>query len=158
MKKLIIVRHSIAEPSAQRVDRNRVLTPRGIERAERLALELLERIDFIPEFWVTSHANRAMHTATLFAEAFGCIEKITLKKSMYTFSATDLLAAIKAFPEAYNTAIVFTHNNAAIETIEVLSNQALRNFKPCSIGVLSFHQNEWQTIRDGNLLKIEDKN
>lgn len=151
MKNLIIVRHAKSSWAKNVEDKNRALTSGGIERAKAHAGILKNHLDFDPEYWVSSHAMRALHTAVIFADEFQHIDNLKIQKSLYTFSATELRNAIHNFPDVLESAIIFGHNDACHQLIIELLGEHLPEFKTASVACIEFKQNRWENISDGEL-------
>lgn len=151
MKRLIIVRHSKAVHDSGLRDQDRTLTPKGVERAYLMAQELKKTIDVSPEYWLSSYANRALHTAMIFAGEFGQKNKVKISESLYTFDQGEMLSVIKKIPTVIESAIIFGHNMAAINTVSYLSGEYIRDFKPGSVAVLEAQQAQWGDFAEARL-------
>lgn len=157
MKKLIIVRHSKANKQPEREDKQRSLAGEGVKRAKKIAQLVHRKLAFTPEYWLSSYANRALHTSMIFAEEFDCIGKVKVSKELYTFSATDLLQEINKIPDVISSAIVFGHNTAVIDLINHLTGSDLKEFKPGSVAYIQLHQYRWGGIATGDLKLLVTK-
>ena len=157
MKRLIIVRHAKSAWDSPVKDYNRHLTAEGIQRAEVHAKLLKERIDFVPELWLSSFANRALHTAVIFADTFNNLQHLKIKKALYTFNSENLIAEIKNLPDEVDSVILFSHNEACHETVEDLSAQNIPHFKTASAAFIEFSQDQWSSVSAGKLNFIISK-
>lgn len=154
MKSLIIVRHAKSSWKEDVNDRDRALLPRGIVRANQVAQILKNRLDIEPEYWASSPANRAIHTAIIFARVFERLEHLKITESLYTFSDEYLLDTIKKIPNVIDSAIIFGHNDACIDLINSISDSNIDAFKTAHVAVISFNQNRWEDIANGKLKEI----
>jgi phosphohistidine phosphatase len=100
MKKLYLVRHSIAEsfsPTGQ--DAGRRLSAAGIERARRMVAHL-KSFHVSPSAIVASPYERAQQTASLLAEGLGFEESIEKDRRLIpTGNVRDVAALIQEFRE-----------------------------------------------------------
>lgn len=151
MKRLIIVRHAKSAWDSPVKDYNRHLTAEGIQRAEEHARMLKEKLDFVPELWISSFANRALHTAVIFADVFENIHQLKIKKPLYTFNSENLIAEIKNLSDEVDSVILFSHNEACHETVEDLSSQNIPHFKTASVAFIEFSQEQWSSVSAGKL-------
>ncbi|MDO5656014.1 MAG: histidine phosphatase family protein [Flavobacteriaceae bacterium] len=151
MKKLIIVRHAKSSWDLPIDDHDRALMEKGILRARNHAKILKNQLDFEPEFWISSSAVRALSTAVIFAEEMNRIQELKIDNNLYTFSASSLISEILHFPDSHESAILFGHNDACLETIRQLSNDSIPYFKTAEIALIEFEQNSWKSISNGRL-------
>lgn len=151
MKKLIVVRHAKSSWAKNVEDRNRSLTVKGIERAQTHAKILRDNLDFSPEFWVSSPAVRALHTATIFANEFKCTDNLRVQEGLYVFNKEELKSCIKSFPDVLDSAIFFGHNDACQQLLKDFCFNYDYEFKTSSIAVVSFKQNRWENVTSGEL-------
>jgi len=92
LKTICLVRHGEAAPEKSDMqDIDRPLTKTGIKDIERVAKKLAKSKK-IPDLLITSSAQRALHTAALFAERFGCsTESLVIESALYDQENTDIL-------------------------------------------------------------------
>ncbi len=152
MKKLLLVRHAKSSWEKNVSDKDRPLTDGGVHFAGGMVRKLHEEIDFTPQFWACSYANRAMHTATIFAEYFEQIHDLKISKELYTFYSEDILLYIENLPNDVESAILFGHNNALFETINVLSNTFVNKFSTANVAFLQFNTDDWYNCKNGKLV------
>ncbi|MDO5509839.1 MAG: histidine phosphatase family protein [Weeksellaceae bacterium] len=150
MKHLIIVRHAKSSRELDVEDFDRPLTESGVERATKHAAEIKKYLDFSPEVWWSSHANRALHTAVIFAREFDTLEKLVVKENQYTFSPGQLLDVVQSLPES-KSAILFGHNDACFGLAQMLTGQRISEFKTASAAVIELPDVAWKDINHGNL-------
>ncbi|MGI9527869.1 MAG: SixA phosphatase family protein [Weeksellaceae bacterium] len=158
MKKLILVRHAKSDWSNGLMDKDRPLKSRGITRAMYHAGLLLDHLDYVPEYWASSYATRALHTATIFANKFDHINNLKIHKELYTFSSEDLESYITTIPNVIDSAILFGHNEALIDVINSLTSAGLEEFKTASCAIITFNQNRWEEVGNGKLISIISQN
>lgn len=157
MKKLIIVRHAKSSWEDEISDKNRPLTPAGIDRAKHHAQLLSAHLDDMPKYWVSSFAIRALHTAVIFSSEFNQVENLRIQESLYTFLSGELQQAIAQFPNDVDSAILFGHNDACHQTIVDYTGVYIREFKTASLACIEFDKNDWEDISNGQLKFIISK-
>ena len=157
MKNLILVRHAKSSWDLPVEDHHRSLQENGIRRAELHAKLLKNHIDFTPEFWATSFATRALHTAVIFANQFQRLAELNINKNLYTFSPRGVLSEIANFSNGVDSAIIFGHNDAFHQTVNKLSGKHIAAFKTASVASITFDPNSWDNVANGKLNFIISK-
>ena len=111
MKRIIIFRHgksSWAHPGLEDVDRP--LLNKGEQRTRNVA-EKLSALNISAGIIVTSHAVRALRTATIAAEIFNISNKsIIVDPNLYHASADAIWDVIFSLPDDINSVMLFGHN------------------------------------------------
>ncbi len=158
MKNLILVRHAKSEWEKNVRDKDRPLTEKGVHFAGGMVRKLSEEINFTPKLWMTSYAIRATHTALIFAEYFEQIHELKIRKELYTFSAEDILLFIENLPNEADSVILFGHNNAFFEVVNLLSKETIDQFGTANVVYLQFAQKEWENCNNGKLVFHLSKN
>ena len=97
MKTLYIVRHAKSSWEYEGInDIDRPLKKRGINDAYLVSGVLQKKIE-TPAVFVSSCANRALHTAMIFSYAFNYpLANLKISKSLYSFSDGYLIKTVKA--------------------------------------------------------------
>lgn len=146
MKKIYIFRHAKSSwADVGMRDFDRPLNARG-KRDAPLMGKLLRNRGIVPDFVVSSPANRAQTTARLVAAEVGFpLENIVLDASIYEASMEEVLSAIQSLPEGVNTVFLFGHNPALTYLANYFNPEELvMNVPTCGvITVLSEVQNWW---------------
>ena len=103
MKTLYIVRHAKSSWAYKGIeDIDRPLKKRGIKDAHLMSKFLSKKIEKTDVF-VTSSANRALHTAIIFCEKFSFPHaNLQIKRQLYSFSDGYLEKTIKALDDIIN--------------------------------------------------------
>jgi len=111
MKRVVIVRHAKAVPYGYDDDFTRDLTERGVNDAQRIAKEL-KKMGISPDTMISSPANRAFQTATIFAETMDFDKKMIseIENIYHGLTTSGFLGLIKELPENAKTAFFFGHN------------------------------------------------
>ena len=151
-KELFILRHAKSswdEPGVDDVDRS--LTPRGISDAHVMASRLKKQLNNL-DLILASHANRATHTATIFAEVIGFpLSNVKISSKIYEISEGQLVSIVKALPDELTRVLIVGHN----PTFTYFANKYLRegidNLPTAGIVGLSFNTGSWCDISRDNL-------
>lgn len=154
MKNLILIRHAKSSWDAPLEDKDRPLSKRGITDAHLMAGNVDE---YLPKSFVvwSSTAKRAKNTAYIFAENLSIpVENIVFKDDLYTFDAQGLESAIKNCNNQFDNLILFGHNDAITNFVNIFGNRAVDNVPTAGFVSLSFEENDWQEIRKGKIEKV----
>ncbi|RPH31839.1 MAG: histidine phosphatase family protein [Bacteroidales bacterium] len=151
-KELIVIRHAKSswdEPNTD--DADRALISRGIADAYAMAnrqKKILKSIDLV----LTSHANRATHTATIFAGIIGYpYEKIKLSSKLYEISEHQLISIVKSLPNDLSRVIIVGHNPTFTYFVNKYLKSPIDNIPTAGMVGLSFHTDSWSDISKDNL-------
>ena len=147
MKTLILVRHGKSSWDNSDVsDENRPLMSKGIMDAKRTAHLLHQEWVSPPQIWKTSIANRSMHTAILFAKEFNQVGKIRIHDELYTFDGNTLLRFIQLLNNEAESAILFVHNPATTQVVNLLGEQEFNNIPTSGTVVLKLNVDSWSNL------------
>ena len=151
-KELFILRHAKSswdEPNVDDVDR--ALTPRGVNDAHTIAnrqKKLLKGVELI----LTSHANRATHTATIFADVIGYpFDKIKISANLYEISEVQLISIVNALPYELARVLIVGHNPTFTYFVNRYLKIPIDNIPTAGIVGLSFNATTWKDISRDNL-------
>jgi len=151
-KELFILRHAKSswdEPNKDDIDR--ALTTRGITDAYSIAnrtKKKLHNVDLI----ISSHANRAIHTATIFAGVMDfSIEKLNLTSKIYEASEIQILQMIKEFSDDHKSILIVGHNPSFTYLANRFLKSSIDNLPTSGIVGLSFNSSTWKEIGKENL-------
>ena len=108
MKTLYIVRHAKSSWEYEGIkDIDRPLNKRGINNAYLISSVLNKKIA-CPDVFISSCANRALHTAMIFSYTFNYpLTNLKISKSLYSFSDGHLIKTVKALDDGFDSAIIF---------------------------------------------------
>jgi phosphohistidine phosphatase len=153
MKNLILIRHAKSSWDAPLSDKDRPLSNRGINDAHLMAGEVNALLPKSFIVW-SSTAQRAKNTAYIFAENLSIpIETIIFRDDLYTFDEGKLEKIIKACNNQFDNLILFGHNDAITNFVNIFGNRAVDNVPTSGFVSLSFDQNDWKDIRKGKINK-----
>jgi phosphohistidine phosphatase len=145
MKELLIIRHAKSSwNNAFSGDFERPLNDRGHRDAPRMAEKMKLRGVNIQAF-LSSTANRALTTATYFAEAYGKTKNdILLLPQLYHAPELVFYKVIKTIPADITTAAVFSHNPGITEFVNGLTETRIDNMPTCGIFAIQSESNSWE--------------
>lgn len=144
MKELLIIRHAKSSwANAFSSDFERPLNDRGHKDAPRMAEKLLARGIAIQAF-LSSTANRALTTATYFAEAYSKKKNdILLLPELYHAPELVFYEVIEQIPSSIQTAAIFSHNPGITDFVNSLTNTRIDNMPTCGIFAIKIPITNW---------------
>ncbi len=156
MKTLYIVRHAKSSWKYEGIDDiDRPLKKRGINDAHMMA-NLLKNTIERPDVFVSSSANRALHTGIIFGTTFKYpLANLKISKSLYSFSDGYLVKTIKALDDAFDSAIIFSHNHGINDFVNSYGNQFINNVPTCGIVGIKFDNEHWKSVKKGTTFLTE---
>jgi len=156
MKTLYIVRHAKSSWKYEGInDCDRPLKKRGIKDAYSLSKKLKDKIER-PDVFVSSSANRALHTAIIFSNQFKYpFANLKISKSLYNFSDGYLAKTIKALDNGFDSAIIFSHNHGINDFVNSFGNKTIENVPTCGIVGIKFDTKHWKSIKKGKTFLVD---
>ncbi|CAM1339625.1 SixA phosphatase family protein [Tenacibaculum aestuarii] len=156
MKTLYIVRHAKSSWEYDSVkDIDRPLKERGINDAHLLSKYLAKKINK-PDVFLSSSANRALHTAVIFCENFGYpLSNLKIKRQLYNFSDGYLVKTVKALDDSFDSAIVFSHDHGINSFVNKFGNKPIAHVTTCGVVGIQFDTKHWKDIKKGSTILIE---
>ena len=147
MKRVIIVRHAKAVSYGYDDDFTRDLTDRGVKDAQRIGEEL-KKMKITPDVMISSPANRALQTATIFAENMNfnkknIVEIEDIYNGLNTFGFLDL---IQKLPDEAKTAFFFGHNPSFQYYANNLTERFHDEMPTCSTVAIDFNVDSWKKV------------
>ena len=151
MKTIYIVRHAKSSWEYEGIqDFDRPLNKRGIEDAYLVSKLLMEKIEK-PDILVSSFANRALHTAMIFAENFKFpVNHLFIKKSLYNFSDGYLTKTVLALDDAYDSAMIFSHEHGISAFVNKYGNKNVDLIPTCGVVGIKFDIPHWKNLKKGD--------
>jgi phosphohistidine phosphatase len=145
MKNLLIIRHAKSSwDSFTQQDFDRPLNDRGNRDAPVMAKRLLKREVEIDAF-VSSPANRALSTATYFAEAYGKKHKHIIQvESLYHAEVNVFYKVVDELDDDFKTVAIFSHNPGITEFVNSLTNTRIDNMPTCGIFAVKAGIKSWK--------------
>ncbi|MDX1301447.1 SixA phosphatase family protein [Photobacterium sp.] len=153
MKQLFLLRHAKSswdDPTLD--DHDRPLNKRGMRNASAM-VERLNALLATPQRVVTSSAIRAQQTAHIFAQGLANTPELEISTELYTESAFELLAQIKATDDRLKRVMMVCHNPAINDLMNMLGFE-IENVPTCGIIVFGFNVSSWQELGNGKVIPI----
>ncbi|MEN8124072.1 MAG: histidine phosphatase family protein [Bacteroidota bacterium] len=156
MKTLYIVRHAKSSWEYEGIkDIDRPLKKRGIDDAYLISTVLQKKID-TPSVFVSSCANRALHTAMIFSYTFNYpLANIKISKSLYSFSDGYLIKTVKALDDGFDSAIIFSHDHGISDFVNKYGHKIIDHVSTCGVVAIEFKTSHWKNIKRGKTLFTE---
>lgn len=152
-KTLIILRHaksSWAEPGVQDFDRS--LESRGVKDITMMAGKVKAKVSELEAIF-SSPAERAIHTAMLFAQTVGFPQlKIRVRKDLYTVGHLQFRDMVKAFNNDLSTVMVVGHNPTLTDFVNLFLDRPIDNVPTSGIVGLTFSAKKWEDIEQKTLI------
>lgn len=144
MKTVYFVRHaksSWENPGLK--DRDRPLNKRGKRDAPFMG-KLLHGRGVQPGKIISSPANRALTTATYFAEAFGLKKSdILVIDQLYEAYSEDVIRILNGLSEEWDTVLLFGHNPTFTEVANMFAQKFISNIPTCGIARVDDPVENW---------------
>jgi len=147
MKRVVIVRHAKAVPYGYDDDFTRDLTDRGVNDAHKIGTEL-KKMGITPDAMISSPANRAIQTATIFAETLDFDKKniVEIEHIYQGLTTSGFLSLIQKLSEEAKTAFFFGHNPG----FQYFAGNLLERFNDdmptCSTVAIDFNLDSWKKV------------
>ncbi|MBL4606094.1 MAG: histidine phosphatase family protein [Flavobacteriaceae bacterium] len=156
MKTLYIVRHAKSSWKYESVnDIDRPLKERGINDAELMSNFLSEEIDR-PDVFISSVANRALHTGVIFCRNFNYpLSNLKIKKELYSFSDGYLVKTVKALDDSFDSAIIFSHDHGINTFVNKYGSKPIAHVSTCGVVGIRFDEKHWKNVKKGTTILIE---
>lgn len=156
MKTLYIVRHAKSSWEYKGIeDIDRPLKKRGIKDAHLISKELSKNISR-PDVFVSSSANRALHTAVIFCENFEYpLSNLKIRKQLYSFSDGYLVKTVKAFDDGFSSAIIFSHDHGINTFVNKFGSKPIAHVPTCGVIGIQFEEKHWKNIKKGTTIMSE---
>ena len=145
MKKLYIVRHAKSSWEYQNIgDIDRPLKKRGINDAHLMSKVLAKKMER-PDFFISSVANRALHTAVIFCQNFNYpFSHLKIKKELYSFSDSYLVKTVKALDDSFDSVIIFSHDHGINTFVNKFGSKPIAHVPTCGVVGISFEEKHWK--------------
>lgn len=150
-KKLYIIRHAKSSWDYENIsDIDRPLKLRGIRNAYEMARRLkIERS--IPNTFISSPANRAMHTANIFINVFEIShENLKIDHRLYGNGLDAIIELIQAQPSNINKLAIFGHNPDFSLVARYFAKNPIYELPTCGVAIFTFDCKDWKEIGKGN--------
>jgi len=143
MKKLLLVRHAKAEKDTAARDFDRPLKYIGMQDAGFMADRIKDK-SIVPEFIITSPAQRTKTTAEIFADHLG-LPEAGENKAIYEASEKTLLKVINGFSDKYSFIALVGHNPGIAYILQYLTGET-REVHTSTVALIDFETDDWGSI------------
>jgi phosphohistidine phosphatase len=146
-KELFIVRHAKSSWDIENIsDIDRPLSLRGIRNAYEMARRLkIERN--VPEVFISSPANRALHTAAIFVTVFELqYEKLRIDTRLYGHCMPDMVDILASQPADIRKIMIFGHNPDLTEFARLFAKKPIFDLPTCGLVQFTFNCKNWSEI------------
>ncbi|WP_298778797.1 histidine phosphatase family protein [uncultured Polaribacter sp.] len=156
MKTLYIVRHAKSSWKYKEIeDIDRPLKQRGIKDSHLISKFLSKEIKR-PDVFISSSANRALHTAVIFCENFKYpLSNLKIRRQLYNFSDGYLVKTVKALDDDFNSAIIFSHDHGINTFVNKFGSKPIAHVATCGVIGIEFEENHWKNIKKGKTFMAE---
>ena len=156
MKTLYIVRHAKSSWEYEGIkDIDRPLKKRGINDAHLMSKFLSKEISK-PDVFVSSSANRALHTSVIFCRNFEYpLSNLKIKSQLYSFSDGYLVKTVKALDDGFSSAIIFSHDHGINTFVNKFGDKPIAHVSTCGIIGIKFEEKHWKNIKKGKTVLVE---
>ena len=146
-KILHIARHAKSSWDFEDIsDIDRPLNPRGVQSAYLMAKRFGMK-NKLPDLVITSPANRALHTAVIYARVIKMPwEKILINENIYTGNAGEIIDVIESVDNTHDILMVIGHNPAFTSLANHFVGDQIDNIPTAGIVSLTFQENSWAGI------------
>ena len=146
MKTLILCRHAKSDWPEGVMDSKRPLKERGIKDAHRQA-QLLNERGVVLDRIMSSHANRAISTARIFAKELGYKLPIQEEPSLYHQGLGNLISLVQELPQEINSVMLFGHNPTMEQTVQFfLRAERSIGMPTCAMACIEFSISSWNSL------------
>ena len=151
-KVLHLVRHAKSSWDYEGIaDIDRTLKSKGIQNAYEISRKL-KMSDEAPDMMVSSPANRALHTAVIFARNLGfSLKELQINNLLYESSADKILEFIKSIPDNSKSLMIFGHNPDVTDLVNHFIKSPVENIPTSGVAKLIFKCQSWKEISADNL-------
>ncbi|MBN2213325.1 MAG: histidine phosphatase family protein [Bacteroidales bacterium] len=155
-KILHIARHAKSSWDYEGVsDFDRPLKHRGINDAYEMARRMKIR-NTLPELIMTSPANRALHTAMIFARVIELsYTELLINPDIYGSDAEGLYHIIKHLDDKYYSVMIFGHNPEFTGLANFLAGELINEVPTCGVVSIFFDTDKWQDISKDKVTNID---
>lgn len=120
MRSLVVVRHAKSDWAGDEPDRERPLARRGLRQAPESAAWIVAHHPDV-DLALVSPARRAQQTWAIVAEALPTVPEVVTDERVYAAWGRDLVALVRALPEAASTVVLVGHNPGLEELVADLT-------------------------------------
>lgn len=157
-RELFILRHAKSSWSeVDKSDKDRALKPKGIKDIANLTKAVRDTVKNL-DLIVTSPANRAVHTAVLFAEGIGFpMDKISLNKKIYDADEAIIHEVIANQPADIKSLMLVGHNPTLSYFVNSFLPEPIFELPTSGFVCLYFDTTDWASIKKSALVEFNTR-
>lgn len=145
MKQLYIVRHGKSDWQQGVSDFDRPLNPRGKKNAPDMG-KFLKANHTLPQFVLSSTANRAISTTHLVLHAMGIdFNLVKPIDNLYLADVPSILEEVAKVSDSVDSLYVFGHNPGLSDLVYYLSGEPAQ-LKTCCVAILDLQVDSWSQL------------
>ena len=128
-------------------DFDRPLDTRGLHDAPMMALKMHE-LGLVPDYIITSAANRARSTAEFFKKEFRLADQqVQVTKALYEASAETVYEVLRGAPDTARFVYVFGHNPTFTWVANSIAGVHIDDVPTCGIVHAQLMINSWKKFK-----------
>ncbi len=152
-KSLYIGRHAKSSwdfPGREDIDRP--LAERGLQNAYEMVQRMKKRGEG-PEFIISSPANRALHTAVIFARELKLpMSRLSVNEGLYMTGEDTIMEIVAGINDSINAVMIVGHNPDFTHFANYFLKDQIYNIPTCGLVKLVFDVSRWEDIHRGRLI------
>jgi phosphohistidine phosphatase len=147
LKRFTIVRHAKSSWEYDGVsDLDRPLNNKGILDSNRMA-GALDQEKYFPDKIISSPANRALHTAVIFARVMEYpFYKITIDQTIYGAYEDEIIRMLKGMDNDWRSVMIFGHNPVVTNLTNMFLKKSIDNLPTTGVASFLFNTEYWDEI------------
>jgi phosphohistidine phosphatase len=151
LKILHVVRHAKSAWDNDGIaDIDRTLKSKGIRNAYEISRKL-KLNQLVPDKILTSPANRALHTAVIFARVFEYpLDELEISNILYESSANKIVDLIRKQKDEYQSLMIFGHNPDFTDLVNIFIKSPIDIIPTSGVVTLKFNSLGWKGIDRNN--------
>ena len=150
---LYLLRHaksSWGEP--EKSDADRALKPKGIADIRSVAGKIGAKAMSV-ELILSSHANRAIHTAILFADAAAIsLNRIVIYPGIYLADVEGLVQLVSEADNQLTSLMIVGHNPSVTNLANRFLHEPVNEIPTSGLAILQFQADSWNNISKSTLV------
>jgi len=153
MKKVLhMVRHAKSSWEVDGIaDIDRSLKPKGIRHAYEIARRL-KLNHLVPERILSSPADRALHTAIIFARIFELpLHCLQVSEALYDSSAREIIELVKSADDQIQSLMLFGHNPDFTDVVNHFVHSPVEVVPTSGAVSMIFQTDKWKEISASKL-------
>ncbi len=152
MKTILLTRHAKSTwDNSEWTDLTRPINKRGIEDATVMSNIISSKLAVAPDTIYSSHANRALMTALIFAKQLNYLEEnIIVDENIYNNGARHIKRLLETQNNSTETIMFFGHNPDITSLASYFSGSYIKHVPTCGTVVVDFDMLDWREVLNNN--------